>query len=216
MSSYTVPQSDLPTISVVVTTKNEERHIRNCLGSIRAQTYPSEKIELIVVDNYSEDKTREIATQFTDLVFDKGPERNAQRNFGLIDVATGRYLMWIDADMILSPNLVLACYNFIIETAFVALYIPEVIIGCQFWSRVRRFERGFYNNTVIDGTRFVSAVPFRQVGGFSSDWFYGPDDWDLDKSLQLVGALGYLNIEPGNSNWGGGRRLPSKSLYRTF
>ena len=49
-----IPRSELPLVSVVVTTKNEERCIRNCLGSIRSQTYPSDKIELIVVDNYWE------------------------------------------------------------------------------------------------------------------------------------------------------------------
>jgi glycosyltransferase involved in cell wall biosynthesis len=155
-----------------------------------------------VVDNYSEDKTKEYALAFTDLVFNKGPERNAQRNFGMLDVASGQYLMWIDADMILSPTLIFDCYKLIIETDFVALYIPEVIIGCKFWSRARRFERGFYDNTVIDGTRFISADAFFEAGGFSSDWLHGPDDWDLDKSLKAIGPLGYLDLRVSSSKWG--------------
>jgi len=197
-----IPRSELPLVSVVVTTKNEERCIRNCLGSIRSQTYPSDKIELIVVDNYSEDKTKVYAKLFTDLVFDVGPERNAQRNFGMLDVATGKYLMWIDADMILSPGLIVECYRYIESTKFVALYIPEVIIGCRYWPRVRRFERSFYDNTVIDGTRFIKSAAFRKAGGFSSDWLHGPDDWDLDKTLKSIGELGYLDTEKNNSQWG--------------
>jgi glycosyltransferase involved in cell wall biosynthesis len=43
------------TVSIIVTTKNEERHIGNCLLSIREQTYPH--IETIVVDNASTDRT---------------------------------------------------------------------------------------------------------------------------------------------------------------
>lgn len=202
MRSDSVSQSSLPTISIVVTTKNEENNIRNCLGSINSQTYPADKIELIVVDNYSTDKTKEYALGFTDLVFDMGPERNAQRNFGMLNVATGKYLMWIDADMILSPDLVFNCYRFIAEHCFVALRLPEIIIGCKFWPKVRRFERSFYNNTIIDGVRFVTSAAFHQVGGFPSDWQHGPDDWDLDKSLKSIGKLGYLDTGTSNSKWG--------------
>jgi len=38
-------------VSVIVTTKNEEKNIGNCLTSINEQTYPKDKIEIIVVDN---------------------------------------------------------------------------------------------------------------------------------------------------------------------
>ncbi|MEK9871049.1 MAG: glycosyltransferase, partial [Gammaproteobacteria bacterium] len=60
----------LPLISVVVTTKNEEKHIGNCLASIAAQDYPADRLEIIVVDNDSDDKTKEIARKYTDKVFD--------------------------------------------------------------------------------------------------------------------------------------------------
>lgn len=70
-------------VSVIVTTKNEEGHITNCLKNIKAQTYPQDKIEIIVVDNNSSDKTKEIAKEYTDKVYNCGPERSAQRNFGV-------------------------------------------------------------------------------------------------------------------------------------
>ncbi len=71
---------DLPLVSVIVTTKNEERNIENCLKSIRNQTYKN--IEIIVVDNNSDDRTKEIAKKYTAQVFNHGPERSAQRNLG--------------------------------------------------------------------------------------------------------------------------------------
>lgn len=70
-------------VSVIITTKNEEENIANCLESIKQQTYPQEKIEIIVVDNNSVDKTKEIALKYTDKVYNFGPERSAQRNFGI-------------------------------------------------------------------------------------------------------------------------------------
>lgn len=52
--------TNLPLVSVIIPTLNEEKNIGRCLESIRKQTYPKDKIEIIVVDNDSTDKTREI------------------------------------------------------------------------------------------------------------------------------------------------------------
>ena len=69
-----------PLVSVIVPTKNSERTIERCLKSIKEQSYKN--IELIVVDNYSEDKTFEIANKYADKIIKKGPERSLQRNYG--------------------------------------------------------------------------------------------------------------------------------------
>ena len=79
-------------VSVIVTTRNEERNIGNCLQSIRLQTY--KPVEIIVVDNNSTDKTQEIARSFTDVVVNKGPERSAQRNHGICGLAKGIFLIY--------------------------------------------------------------------------------------------------------------------------
>jgi len=192
----------LPLISVVITTKNEEKHIGNCLASIADQDYPADRLEVIVVDNNSDDRTKEIAREYTDKVYDKGPERNAQRNMGLLELATGDYRMWIDADMILSPSLIRACVNTIEGTDDVALNVPEIVLGQGFWSKVRRFERSFYDNTVIDGSRFLRAGPLLESGGFARDWMHGPDDWDLDKKLKQYGGIGYVDAAENTSLWG--------------
>jgi glycosyltransferase involved in cell wall biosynthesis len=66
-----------PLVSVVVTTRNEEKNIGKCLHSIRAQSWTA--IEAIVVDNHSTDATLEISTRLAYRVATKGPERSAQR-----------------------------------------------------------------------------------------------------------------------------------------
>jgi len=55
----------LPIVSVVITTKNEENNIENCIKSVKNQAYPP---ELIVVDNNSTDRTKELARKYTDKV----------------------------------------------------------------------------------------------------------------------------------------------------
>ncbi len=181
-----------PLVSVVVTTKNEERNIRDCMESIKKQDYPN--IEIIVVDNASTDHTKENARKYTKLVFNKGPERSAQRNFG-VSKSKGKYIMYIDADMILTSTVIEEC----VKTAetnpkIVGIYIPEKIIGEGFWIKVRDFERSFYNATVIDCVRFVSRKAFDKAGGFDES-MTGPEDWDFDKKIRLIGKTGIIKAE---------------------
>ncbi len=186
-----------PLVSVVISTKNEEKNIENCLKSIVFQTYPKENIEIIVVDNSSTDKTKEISQKYTEKVFNKGPERSAQRNFGMLEKSSGEYLMFLDADMILSPDVIETCVKKMeSEGSLAGIYISEVVLGKSYFSKVRRFERSFYDGTVIDGARFIKKSVFEKVGGFDED-LYAAEDWDLDKRLKKIGNLEVLeNKEP--------------------
>lgn len=92
-------------VSVIITTRNEEKNIERCLKSIKAQSYPLEEIEIIVVDNNSVDKTKDIAYKCTAKVYDFGPERSAQRNYG-VGKSEGKYILYLDADMNLSEKVI--------------------------------------------------------------------------------------------------------------
>lgn len=173
-------------VSVIITTKNEESNIENCLKSILCQTY--KHIEIIIVDNGSTDKTKEIANKYTNLVYDKGPERSAQRNFG-VNVSSGDYILYLDADMILAPSVVESCINEITaDDKVIGLYIKEVILGKNSWSKVRGFERSFYCGTPIDAVRFVQKEAFLEVKCFDES-LSGPEDWDFNRKMADIGKL---------------------------
>ncbi len=174
-------------VSIIVTTRNEERHIAACLESVRRQDFPAEKMETIVVDNASTDRTKEIAREYTPLVFDHGPERSAQRNFG-ISRARGRYILYLDADMSLSEELLKECLEKCERENLAGLYIPERVVGEGFWIKVRDFERGFYDGTCIDAVRFVLRKTALEIGGFDEN-LNGPEDWDFDRRLRAAGKV---------------------------
>lgn len=174
-----------PTVSIVVTTRNEERHIESCLRSIHRQTYPREELEVIVVDNASTDGTKEAASGLGARVFERGPERSAQRNFG-ISMAAGRYVLYLDADMILSDEVVAECVRACEAEGCAAAYIPERVIGEGFWTRVRAFERSFYDGTCVDAVRFVERDRAMGAGGFD-EALNGPEDWDFDRRMGEAG-----------------------------
>jgi len=185
-------------VSVIVTTKNEEKNIANCLRSICNSINPTNptnsinsNVEIIVVDNNSTDDTVKIAKRFTDKVYNKGPERSAQRNYG-VKKAKGKYILYLDADMILSERVIEECINKCESEDHVGLYIPERIIGKGFWVKVRDFERSFYDATVIDCVRFIRKDTFQKVSGFD-ETLTGPEDWDFDRRIKQVGKVDIIN-----------------------
>lgn len=61
--SYGLP-AELPDVSVIVCARNEESGIGRCLDSLLALDYPREKLEIIVVDDESEDRTGDILHEY--------------------------------------------------------------------------------------------------------------------------------------------------------
>lgn len=204
-----------PIVSVIVTTKNEGQNLASCLESIKAQSYPRSAMEIIVVDNNSTDKTQEIARFYTDKVYNWGPERSAQRNLG-IKQAIGKYVIYLDSDMVLSREVVGECVTKSEEGGYIALYIPENIIGEKgYWIEARNLERSFYNATVIDCVRFVRRDNALEINGFDEN-LTGPEDWDFDRRIKKVGTVGMINASLShNERRFSIRRYISKKIYYT-
>jgi glycosyltransferase involved in cell wall biosynthesis len=188
-----------PLFSLVLRTKNEIKNIDNFVKSVGTQTYRN--IEFIVVDNYSTDGTYEYLMENNITTYQKGPERTAQGNYGMLVKSTGKYVGYFDADMILSPNLIGSAIHFLEASKdVIALHIRETILGKGFWSSVRRFERSFYEGTLIDAARIFRRDVLSEVGGFDEESFVTPsaEDWDLDKRIKKYGKISFLDNSYGN------------------
>ncbi len=178
-------------VSVIVTTKNDEVNIQHCLESVKKQDYPLHKIELIVVDNNSTDRTLNRSTRFTDKIFNKGPDRGAQRNLG-VKHSAGKYILYLEADMRLSAKVIKECVYKCESSNDIALYIPERSMGKGFGSRLSNFMRSFYDGTCIDSARFVRRDKFLEIGGFDED-LTGGQEWDLDRRIKAIGMTGIID-----------------------
>ena len=172
-------------VTVIVPTRNSAPHLRACLASVRNQTYPA--IELIVVDNNSVDDTRLIAGEFADTVLTAAPERSAQRNAGA-RLATGKYLFFVDSDMVLEPEVVAECVSRLRASSAEAVVVPEVSFGKGFWARCKAFERSFYvGDDLVEAARFFPADVITELGGFDERLPPGPEDWDLHERVRKRG-----------------------------
>lgn len=92
-----------PAISVVIATYNSERTISKCLKSVRMQDYPKSKIEIVVADGGSKDKTVSIAKKFGARVINVSEKlQNAEYNKGVgVNAAKNEILLLLDHDNIM-------------------------------------------------------------------------------------------------------------------
>jgi len=184
-----------PLVSVIVPTRNSEATIGACLKSIKEQAY--QDIEIIVIDNNSTDKTKEIARKYTELVFNKGPERSAQRNFGAFK-SKGKYLLFIDSDMELSKNVVGECVllsqkSEIMNHQLGGIIIPEESFGTNFWAKCKALERSFYIGVDwIEAARFFPKIIFNIVDGYDNNLVSG-EDWDLNQRIKKRYSIGTIS-----------------------
>lgn len=173
----------LDLVSAIVPTKNEAKRIETCLQSIKGQNRP---IQIIVVDNFSRDNTVKIAKKYTPYVFQRGPERSVQRNFGA-KKAKGDWLLFVDADMELGVNVVKEVVDFAQRGSFEAIVIPEKVKGDNFWARCLALEKDLYQNLpYLWAARFFKKEAFFKLGGFDEDLVAG-EDWDLHQRAKKKG-----------------------------
>lgn len=101
-----------PDVSVVIPTRNRASALAECLQALGGQDFPHERMEIIVVDDGSEDHTSDVVAccrQKVDIAlsYDRiqpsGPA--AARNCG-VRLARGRIVLFIGDDIIASPTLV--------------------------------------------------------------------------------------------------------------
>ena len=88
----------IPTISIVIPTINEERNIGRCLESIFSQSYPKNRLEVIIVDDLSTDKTLEIAKNYPVKILTSGKKHGEISKIIGFNKARGDYVMYLDAD----------------------------------------------------------------------------------------------------------------------
>ena len=172
-------------VTVVVPTRNNIRTIEACLRSVTEQTHPD--VELIVVDNHSDDGTPEVAERLADRVITAGPERSAQRNTG-IRAASSEWVLWLDSDMILPQRAIALALDTAEATGATGIALPERTIGEGYWTACRALERECYlDDPWLHNPRLVRRDYLLGEGAFHLD-MSGPEDADLRMKMRSTGA----------------------------
>ena len=176
-------------ISVIVPAFNEEKLLGASLAEIKtaAAAFAARgwEFELVVCDNNSTDRTADIARAAgAKVVFEPVNQIGRARNGGA-SIATGDWFVFVDADSHPSVELFADVAREISSgqtlAGGVTVQLDEKLFAAglitQFWncsSRLTRFMAGAFI--------FVEAAAFRQVGGFSHEFFAAEE---LDLSIRL-------------------------------
>jgi glycosyltransferase involved in cell wall biosynthesis len=116
--------------------------MESILSFINKQDCPD--FEIIVVDDDSTAKTKEISKSLVAEVYNQGPERSAQRNFGF-SKAKGDYVCILNADMILENGILEEMYLFAVKNSDTkCVKMKEEFIGNSIWAKAKKLELEFY------------------------------------------------------------------------
>lgn len=158
-------------ITIVIPTYNsmsENKNIDRLLRSLFNQTYRN--FEVIVVDNFSEDETKEVCSRYPVTFIEERSTISKAWNTG-IDHAKGRFLLFIDSDMELPPSFLEDCVKVLesesvdclrFESTYVESRKPPFIniVRARNWER----ESGgaplniyFYSADIIEDTRYPES-----------------------------------------------------------
>ncbi|MFA7708325.1 MAG: glycosyltransferase [Candidatus Pacearchaeota archaeon] len=98
-------KGNLPSVSIIIPTYNEEEFIERCLEGLTKQNYPKNRYEIIVVDNISTDKTISLIRKFSGVKLLKNPIKNAEisKKIGLKE-SKGELIYFGDADVIIEDK----------------------------------------------------------------------------------------------------------------
>ncbi len=122
-------------VSIVVAARNEEQSLPTCIEALLAQDYQSEKLEIIIVNDRSEDRTGDILEQYVvqnpnlkHLAIQSVPGHYAPKKYALskgIEAALGEIICTTDADCVPPPTWVSEIIShFTGDTGFVAGFSP--------------------------------------------------------------------------------------------
>ena len=93
-------EGELPRVSIIIPVRNRPDELRDCLTSLEGLDYPKSLLEVIVVDDGSNDHTPDVAREFGAVLVDSGAVGGgpaAARNRGA-SKASGQILAFIDSD----------------------------------------------------------------------------------------------------------------------
>jgi glycosyltransferase involved in cell wall biosynthesis len=133
-------------LSIVIAVKNEEKNIKQCLESVKWAD------EIIIVDDHSTDATVEMAKQYTNKIFfnDSKGSFHDNKNLGL-EKATGDWILSLDADEIIPPELAEEINQAIKSSQYAGYYLNRKnyflgkwIRGCYWYPDyiIRLFKKG--------------------------------------------------------------------------
>lgn len=217
-------------VSFVIPAYNEEKYIAECLKSIY-ELDGLEDFEVIVADNGSTDRTREVtAARFphTNIVIEERKGANWARQKGYRE-ASGELIVFFDADVRVPKwwyrrmmkyfsrdSRLIAFSGPYMFTGFSILYHiwENYIYNFILAPAISRFFGTFFHTPIFFGGNVaVRRSALEKIGGFDTSYRFYADDTNLGRRLSGVGKARFI---PRLFVYASNRRMKKEGTLKTF
>ena len=166
---YTLNKQKLPAVSIIVPVYNAEKHLRECIDSVLAQTFAD--WELILVDDGSTDSSNKTCREYAAkdsrirLIEKVNGGLSSARNAAL-DIAGGEYVFFLDADDELYPHTINLLY------AIAAKETSDFVIGRMVYNYNKPdiSVRNGYKTSCGDAKRIYKNILYQRNSVDNGAW----------------------------------------------
>jgi glycosyltransferase involved in cell wall biosynthesis len=155
-----------PMVSIVIPTYNRKDLLRETLQSLAQQTYPSDRFEIIVVDDGSSDGTQEITAEAFPFTLRYVQQHNqgdaAARNFGA-QQSQADILVFLDDDILVEPDY-LTC---LIQAP--TMYQNSIVVGTWDLWRTKTPRLSHSSQTLLASGAYYTRFAFAEDSSDGSD-----------------------------------------------
>ncbi|MBN1632543.1 MAG: glycosyltransferase [Ignavibacteria bacterium] len=196
----------LPTVSVIVAARNEEENIAGCLESLKNLSYPTELLEVIIVNDSSSDKTKEFVlenirehknftlTDSSENISKIFPGKANAVDCG-IKISRGEIIMTTDADCRIPENWIQETVKYYDEKIGMVCGFTRISEDNGFSAKVQAFDWLYLLSIAIGSSGFNRTLScignnlsfrkkvYDEIGG------YGKIKYSVTEDLALMIAI---------------------------
>lgn len=165
-------------VSVLLTSYNREKYIRESIESVLSQTY--KQYELIIVDDASTDSTKEIINEYKSLSniyivyneYNLGEYRNRNK---AASIAKGEYIKYLDSDDVMAPD----CLEVMVEKmekypdagiGLISFFDERMCIDREYLQPDELYKQFYFKGNLINcgpSSIIIRKKKFDEIGGFN-------------------------------------------------
>lgn len=200
--------NEKPLVTVIMPIRNEEKFIKRSLGAVLTQDYPHHRLEVVIADGMSTDKTRELIRQLgeqhpdTPITIVDNPEQIVPPGFNkALQAAKGDVIVRVDGHTIIEPDYVSECVDTLERTGYDNVGGRMDAVGETFFAQVVAFATSspfgvggakfhFSEKEELVDTVYMGAwrkSTFDQIGGFD-ERFVRSQDSEFNYRLRANGG----------------------------
>jgi len=186
-----------PPITIGLATRNDEETVAKTLSSLLNIGYPIDKLEIVVIDGLSRDRTVEIvgstlkgAPFSWKLLSDEGKGLGYARQI-VVENARGKYILWVDGDHIIPESYVEDQVRFMEENPSLGAAEALVVFRGNYIQRLEHYVWHMFNTKRVSmGTKTVGSAgaiyrveAIKSAGGYDANIKGACEDGDLSRRI---------------------------------